>query len=973
MSETAEKYKAPNNLVPPEDLNHRASLEVSSVVSPGALSQSGQTPLVANAVAASQAAGQIPSSPPQPPVSAFDETDEDFQSRPPGNHPRVRRSQAPRKSLVELGGNFHVRTDMLDLQTTDQTRRRKEELKELFSQYDADGSGKISQAEFEKLLPGLGIGWLKADVMTKISRELDLNGDGEVSFQEFIMFYDTLVSLAQPDESLQAPGLDAVVADDSGDALLAIVKEQRQKIADNDQYMTDKQIATRARIYQLLYELPSVAPDYIYRRTWDVLILAVILYLWIVVSLQVVKGAMPNFTMLLVDAAITAILLADVIVVMHTAVQVGRQSQLVVERKAIIRHYVKSGDIFIDVLSSVPFDILIGYLSGSMLAWRVLRALRLLKVFKFSKLFLMTDRGTMDSSFVRFYFWTTALLRQGFIIFATLHLLTLLRMVVNMNADQNGQCEDFGKDRCAQSIPGEYAYAFFWVWALLTTQGMAALEDKLTYGYASIVALMALVLQGHVVANMSALVLKSNVDVQNQDAMRATLAIMSHYNVPVRLQQEVLSYQYHSLMQNAAASLAHTLERLPAQMQREVGLYVKVELVTGVPMFEGISTEARLAVANCLEQTYAEPEDFIIKYGETGAEMFFMMHGFADVIIPITIVDESNGEQAVITEGKVVATIKRGDFFGEVALLQPDQTRTASIQALTYCDLFCLHAHDFSQLYDQFTELNHRVQQEARARGLIKDDVGTIVNTSSVIQTTPPPSRPTSLFGVDALPLGMRAQLIHDDKGPRTRRSLTSPSPPITPRKASNMWRRISHACSGGENNNHVETSPQQQKPLQKKDSVPEKDGAVPSRSVVEHAHIRQHLSTGELAGVLAGVVAIVMSWASQGGGKGGISMAEEDLMPDVSPVLDVLEKRIQVQINRQEDIARKQMRDDVRGLGIRMDEIERSIRETFERVVKKEDIVTSPNIPGGPAGGLGVGLAAGGVRRASRAPPRLF
>eukprot|EP00662_Eupelagonemidae_sp_cell21_P045869 gene45869-51589_t len=38
--------------------------------------------------------------------------------------------------------------------------------------------------------------------------------------------------------------------------------------------------------------------------------------------------------------------------------------------------------------------------------------------------------------------------------------------------------------------------------------------------------------------------------------MRITLAVMRHYNVPGPLQQEVLSFQHHTLQQNAAAGAA---------------------------------------------------------------------------------------------------------------------------------------------------------------------------------------------------------------------------------------------------------------------------------------------------------------------------------------------------------------------------------------------------------------------------------
>ena len=172
-------------------------------------------------------------------------------------------------------------------------------------------------------------------------------------------------------------------------------------------------------------------------------------------------------------------------------------------------------------------------------------------------------------------------------------------------------------------------------------------------------------------------------------------------------------------------------------------------------MFEDLSVDCKLELANCLEQTYCEPDCFIIEYGERGNEMYFMMHGFADVIVPAE--GDDGTPDPTLTYGTVVTTIKRGDFFGEVcgmslllsppppqvisltflppppnpttipistpppsqmALLNPELTRTASIQALSYCDMFQLHNYDFKKLLKDHEELRVRVEAEADLRGI---------------------------------------------------------------------------------------------------------------------------------------------------------------------------------------------------------------------------------------------------------------
>uniref|UniRef100_A0A672KTS0 Calcium-binding protein 2-like n=2 Tax=Sinocyclocheilus grahami TaxID=75366 RepID=A0A672KTS0_SINGR len=61
------------------------------------------------------------------------------------------------------------------------------ELKSSFCQFDADGDGKISLDEMKEALKSLLGEKLKKGELEEILKELDLNGDGTVDFDEFVM------------------------------------------------------------------------------------------------------------------------------------------------------------------------------------------------------------------------------------------------------------------------------------------------------------------------------------------------------------------------------------------------------------------------------------------------------------------------------------------------------------------------------------------------------------------------------------------------------------------------------------------------------------------------------------------------------------------------------------------------------------------------------------------------------------------
>ena len=48
------------------------------------------------------------------------------------------------------------------------------------------------------------------------------------------------------------------------------------------------------------------------------------------------------------------------------------------------------------------------------------------------------------------------------------------------------------------------------------------------------------------------------------------------------------------------------------------------------------------------------------------------------------------------TKYRRVAVLNRHDFFGEMALLNPDHERAATIRTTTFCELRCLSAEAFN-------------------------------------------------------------------------------------------------------------------------------------------------------------------------------------------------------------------------------------------------------------------------------------
>jgi len=64
---------------------------------------------------------------------------------------------------------------------------------------------------------------------------------------------------------------------------------------------------------------------------------------------------------------------------------------------------------------------------------------------------------------------------------------------------------------------------------------------------------------------------------------------------------------------------------------------------------------------------------------------------------------------------KVVAELKAGQFFGEIALLE-DTIRNADVKSNSYCDLYTFNKADFIEVIEKYPTLGDKFQERYKKR-----------------------------------------------------------------------------------------------------------------------------------------------------------------------------------------------------------------------------------------------------------------
>ncbi len=122
-------------------------------------------------------------------------------------------------------------------------------------------------------------------------------------------------------------------------------------------------------------------------------------------------------------------------------------------------------------------------------------------------------------------------------------------------------------------------------------------------------------------------------------------------------------------------------------------------MVAKVPFFIGLDADQIAGITALLKFFAAAPGDVLIRRGDLGDRMFFIVSGVVSV--------DFGGARPV--------ELKDGDFFGEIALLR-HTPRTATVTAASRCQLLILDVRDFRRFIGANPRIAEQISETAKQR-----------------------------------------------------------------------------------------------------------------------------------------------------------------------------------------------------------------------------------------------------------------
>jgi len=178
---------------------------------------------------------------------------------------------------------------------------------------------------------------------------------------------------------------------------------------------------------------------------------------------------------------------------------------------------------------------------------------------------------------------------------------------------------------------------------------------------------------------------------------------MAQMGIDPDLQTRIRNYFAFSWAVNGGDDRGHAwLSDLSRTYHQQAKIQVNENLIASVPIFmEADKNFVHAVIMNLRQQLYL-PGDYIIRCGDIGEEMYFVVRGIVQAMDQL--------------ESMVYTVLREGSFFGEIALLKKNSRRTATVRAFTYAQLNVLYKTDFETILQQFPEDAALLEAEAKLR-----------------------------------------------------------------------------------------------------------------------------------------------------------------------------------------------------------------------------------------------------------------
>ncbi|XP_058823653.1 uncharacterized protein LOC131684641 isoform X4 [Topomyia yanbarensis] len=469
-----------------------------------------------------------------------------------------------------------------------------------------------------------------------------------------------------------------------------------------------------------------VNPDENFYFYWLMVLTISILYnMWTLIVRQSFPELQENASKfwLSCDCLTDLVFIVDVVVQLRTGYL--EQGLMVYDSRKLAGHYLHSSDFLLDLATLVPLDILQIRLGTQPL----LRFPRFFKVYRAIKYYYIVESRTVWPNLWR--------------VINLIHILLILAHWFGCFYYLLSEAEGFQGDWVYPYRPGDYATltrkylgSLYWSTLTLTTIGdlptpetnaepsqsadgprslpRRGLKSRLLqfnssrgYVFTIVSYLIGVFIFATIVGQVGNVITNRNANrLEFERLLDGAKTYMRHHKVPGGMKRRVLRWYDYSWSRGriqGGGDINTALGLLPDKLKTELALHVNLSVLKKVTIFQECQPEFLHDLVLKMKAYIFTPGDSICRKGEVAREMFIIADGILEVLSET---------------GKVLTTMKAGDFFGEIGILNLDglNKRTADVRSVGYSELFSLSREDVLTAMKDYPEAQEILQTLGRKR-----------------------------------------------------------------------------------------------------------------------------------------------------------------------------------------------------------------------------------------------------------------
>lgn len=477
-----------------------------------------------------------------------------------------------------------------------------------------------------------------------------------------------------------------------------------------------KKVDTKVERIDRVRNLDIIYPHFIipchsrFKLVWDMVI--IVLIVWMAVYLPW-ELANPSDKIVVLDYIIQFFFILDILLSLRTTYYT-RDMDEIVEQRLIAKHYIRSLNFVIDLVSAIPFDLIAG--SGSQNATilqvlKFIKVLRLLRLGKFMRQIQMSE-FLVWLQLVKYLFKFLLILHWMALLWQTLSqsqvpgseeqtqynswLPSNYRIIIQSSRlDGNQLAVDYYSTYTKMH---RYIFNFYNMVIIILGGEIAPITSEqsfLAVSFACIGQLTIAVL----FANMIVILYKiKRHQVEKEHHFEGLLNSMKGKEIPVLLKQKAIEYfEFCWKKQVVFNKELNDFSSLSQQLQKELQFFIHREVIINVPLFSQLDQQQVLMVIQKLRTKVFMPEETLVEQGQVLNEMYFISEGVIKIL---------KKEQDQVYEESY---LQKGDHLGEMSILSFWSSDFDAVSQ-TFTILQQFTRKDFEQIKKDFPSIDNNLK-----------------------------------------------------------------------------------------------------------------------------------------------------------------------------------------------------------------------------------------------------------------------